>query len=300
MTVFVNGANGFLGSQICIALAKANINVVAIIRRNSSQFRFSDFCLYPTISICLWEDKEEWQNRFANSSSLVFIHSAWVGIDGKNRTGGSQFTENYFLLQSVLDFCKKNNVNHFIGVGSLTEHGNQSVPLAEDSAIAPVSSYARAKVAACWYTADWCASNSITWSWARVGPIYGNNDNPNWLIPYILEQAYTNNDILLSPGEQVWDYLHVADAATAFVNIAINAAAGIFNFGSGAAATIRNIAETIHRVTGSTSLLKFGHYPYSQNQMMRLEADNSKLLSTGWKPLINLEEGIRLMLPQSI
>ena len=99
----------------------------------------------------------------------------------------------------------------------------------------------------------------------------------------------------LTPGEQCWDYLYVEDAAEALYQLALNPGAeGLFILGSGEAPSVRTIAECIRDMINPKSPLGFGEVPYRSDQVMRLQADISRLRrEIDWQPRTSLETGLR-------
>jgi nucleoside-diphosphate-sugar epimerase len=98
----------------------------------------------------------------------------------------------------------------------------------------------------------------------------------------------------LTAGEQLWDYLHVSDAARAFVAVAQHRAEGVFNLGSGEAPSLRSTIEHIRDLVSPGAALGFGQVPYRNDQVMRLQAVNSKLRQcTDWQPMVSLNDGLQ-------
>jgi nucleoside-diphosphate-sugar epimerase len=99
----------------------------------------------------------------------------------------------------------------------------------------------------------------------------------------------------LTEGAQTWDYLYVDDAVEAIYRVCVTpGAVGVFNLASGSPHSVREIAETIRDMIDLRLPLGFGELPYAPDQIMRLEADISKLVScTGWKPKTDLRTGLR-------
>jgi nucleoside-diphosphate-sugar epimerase len=68
---------------------------------------------------------------------------------------------------------------------------------------------------------------------------------------------------------------------------------GVFNVGSGQPATIRSIAERVRDRIDPRLPLGFGEVAYRPDQVMRLEADVTRLReATGWRPRVGLDEGL--------
>jgi nucleoside-diphosphate-sugar epimerase len=98
----------------------------------------------------------------------------------------------------------------------------------------------------------------------------------------------------LTPGEQVRDYLHAADVASALWAIAQGDLAGPVNVASGSPVTNRQVARLLGDLAGRPDLLRFGDLPYRPGDPMFVCADNRRLLeATGWRPNYDLESGLQ-------
>jgi nucleoside-diphosphate-sugar epimerase len=95
-------------------------------------------------------------------------------------------------------------------------------------------------------------------------------------------------------GTQTWDWLHVEDVARAIIAVATTQTAeGVFNLGSGKAVRVRNVIERIRDLVAPQMQLVFGEIPFRPDQVMHMQADNSRLRrATGWAPRISIEEGL--------
>ncbi len=65
-----------------------------------------------------------------------------------------------------------------------------------------------------------------------------------------------------------------------------------YDIGSGNPVPVRDLVELIHKLTGSRSRLSFGALPYRAGEPMLTRADPSALLALGWRPLVQLPEGL--------
>jgi nucleoside-diphosphate-sugar epimerase len=99
----------------------------------------------------------------------------------------------------------------------------------------------------------------------------------------------------LTPGEQIWDYLYVEDAAEAIYLAALMPdAEGVFNLGSGEGWRVREIIEHLRDLIDPSLPLGFGEVPYPPDQMMRLVTSIDRLkAATGWRPRVGLDKGLR-------
>jgi UDP-glucose 4-epimerase len=123
---------------------------------------------------------------------------------------------------------------------------------------------------------------------------YGPGDNERHMLPSVILRLLAGQKPALTRGEQVWDYLHVDDAAAAICCVLEQDVEGVFNLSSGSSTTIRCIVEQIRDLIDSSLSIGFGELPYSHDQVMRLEADITRLVNaTGWRPAVNLQQGLK-------
>ena len=106
----------------------------------------------------------------------------------------------------------------------------------------------------------------------------GPKDNGWWLVPSIIKALKTGEVMPFTKGEQLWDFLHVKDAADAIkALVESSGSSGVFNLGSGHPVKLRDSIEYIAARVNPGIPLAFGALPYREDQVMHLEADISRL-----------------------
>jgi nucleoside-diphosphate-sugar epimerase len=97
-----------------------------------------------------------------------------------------------------------------------------------------------------------------------------------------------------SAGDQVRDFLHVADVGGAFAALVAGDVRGPVNIGSGEGVAVRELVELIAREAGRPDLLDIGALPPRPRDPPALVADVTRLRDeVGFTPSIRLEEGVR-------
>ena len=126
----------------------------------------------------------------------------------------------------------------------------------------------------------------------RPASIYGPNDHPDHFIPSIIKAFKENLEYSVAPG---WhDWLHVEDLISGVIKVAENAdklKGQCVNISSGISVsnyTILNILQDIFLKKGK--IKRVGQM--REYDTDKWEVDNRLLKSLGWKPKINLEEGL--------
>jgi nucleoside-diphosphate-sugar epimerase len=201
-------------------------------------------------------------------------------------------------LQSV-ELAAAAGCSRWIGLGSQAEYGNQDKRLDERAATLPTTLYGKAKLATGTACLALGQTLGISAAWLRVFSTYGSGDAPNWLLQYALREFQAGRSPQLTKCTQLWDYLHVSDAARAISTTAENkAAVGTFNLGSGTARPLRYWVDLLRKSLGSKIEPEYGIIPFRPDQVMLLEADISRITAeTGWKPMMSPEEGIATLFP---
>ena len=133
----------------------------------------------------------------------------------------------------------------------------------------------------------------MNFSLLRLFSVYGPDDGENWLIPYLINKMLSHETVDTTLGEQVWDYLYIDDVSKAFSKININEPLGIVNLSSATEIKIKDLINTIKKLTNSKSTINFRAIEYRKDKVMYMNGNNAKLkYKLNWSPEISLEFGL--------
>jgi dTDP-6-deoxy-L-talose 4-dehydrogenase (NAD+) len=153
-------------------------------------------------------------------------------------------------------------VRRFVGVGTCFEYDlANSVPLAVDAPLKPLTPYAAAKAAAFMTLSQWLPIAGVEFCWCRVFYLSGEGEDSRRLVPYLRAKLAAGEPAELTSGNQVRDHLDVREVAQLIVNHALGDETGPINICSGVPVTVRQLAERIADEYGRRDLLKFGARP---------------------------------------
>ena len=96
---------------------------------------------------------------------------------------------------------------------------------------------------------------------------------------------------LWGTGVALREFLHVDDLAAAACHLAANDATGVYNVGSGTEISIKELAELLASVVGYKGTIRWDSS--RSDGTLRKLLDSTRVRSTGWKPVVPLEEGLR-------
>jgi dTDP-glucose 4,6-dehydratase len=134
---------------------------------------------------------------------------------------------------------------------------------------------------------------------ARIFNTYGPRMRPydGRAIPTFVRQALENKPLtIFGDGSQTRSFCYVDDMISGLDALAGSDEHYPVNLGNPSEFTILELAETVLKVTGSRSEIVFEALPMDDPQIRQPDITRAKEI-LGWTPEIDLEEGLRRMLP---
>lgn len=128
--------------------------------------------------------------------------------------------------------------------------------------------------------------------WHFIIPtIYGVGENPNRLIPYVVNAIMNNEELHFTAGDQTRQYVHVTEVPRLLeMSLEKKLPSGMYNIEGKETLTVRGIVELIHRVFGrEVPKGCFGSVQRSDVGMHYLALDGTKL-----RKVINFEAKIMI------
>ena len=91
----------------------------------------------------------------------------------------------------------------------------------------------------------------------------------------------------------LWDFLYIDDAIEGLVKLVEDdVPEGIYNFGSGYSAPLKEFVEQVKEITNSDSELRYGTIPYPATGIANVNPEVEKLKKCGWKYVTSFQEGV--------
>ncbi|MFG2391577.1 UDP-glucose 4-epimerase GalE [Streptomyces lavendulae] len=198
---------------------------------------------------------------------LHFAASSQVGESVVNP--GKYWDNNVGGTLALLTAMREAGVRRLIFSSTAAAYGEPADgPLTETSATAPTNPYGASKLAVDHMIAGECAAHGLAAVSLRYFNVAGadgefgeRHDPETHLIPLVLQVALGERESIAVFGEDyptpdgtcVRDYIHVADLAEAHLSALRVAAEGehlICNLGNGSGFSVREVIETVRKVTG--------------------------------------------------
>ena len=311
-TVLITGGTGFLGLNLVAALREAGAEVRTLSR--------SSVALFPPP--LAGERKGGGVQHFQGDlrdralvekaiegSSVIFNLAGHSGSISSNTEPFEDLDVNLRGHLTLLEASRHLPQPPTIVFPSsrLVYRPTTQMPVAETALTGPLSLYGVHKLAAEHYHFLYAHLHGLKVAVLRITNPYGysthQSDDRYTIINWFIHLAVTDQLLpIYGEGKQLRDYVHVDDVTRAFLLAGTDprAAGMIFNVGSGAAVSFREMAETVVREAGRG---RIEHRPWP-DEAARVEtgdfvADVTRIGETlGWRPATALGSGLREVIRQ--
>ncbi|MHB8124422.1 MAG: SDR family NAD(P)-dependent oxidoreductase [Desulfitobacteriaceae bacterium] len=303
--VLITGAGGFIGSHLTEALLKEGAKVRAFIRYNSRNGRGNLEDLERTslknVEIIAGDLRDSNVVEKAVSGCEVVFHlGALVGIPYSYKNPREVVETNVLGTFNVLTAAREHQVSRVIHTSTSEVYGSaRYVPIDESHPLQGQSPYSASKIGADKLAESFYAAFNLPVVTIRPFNSFGPRQSARAVIPTMITQALTSDEIKLGNTETLRDFTFVTDTAEGFMAAAEaeKAVGKVINIGSGREISIGQLAQIIvstikHPVPISLDVKRLRP---ERSEVTRLLADNhlaKEILN--WQPRISIEEGIQL------
>ena len=260
MIVLVTGATGFVGRHVVAALVAKGHEVTAMARTTAKARALPWFGQVRFVEGDAYRDFERLLP--ASPRPEVFVHLAWPGLP--NYKDAFHLEENLPAELRMLRHVVSSGVPRIVVAGTCLEYGMKFGPLAASDETRPVTPYGLAKDTLRKALEMLQSATPFTLQWVRLFYMYGPGQNPGSLLSQLdraIDEGRAQFD--MSPGDQLRDYLPIAEVASQFVEVIEHPEIrGVVNCCSGRPVSVRELVERRCAERGSSIRLNRGHYPY--------------------------------------
>ena len=304
MKIYIAGHKGMVGSAIARHLSADPEN--RIIQRTHAEL---DLTNQAAVEDFLEKEKPE----------QIYLSAAKVGgIHANNKYPADFIYQNLMIEANIIHAAYSNNINKLLFLGSsciYPKHANQ--PMQEDALLkgsleSTNEPYAVAKIAGIKLCESYNRQYEMDYRSVMPTNLYGPGDNyhpeNSHVIPALIRRFHEAKEQCQSTvsiwgsGTPYREFLYVDDLASACVHVMnldqkdyqqhTQPMLSHINVGSEEELTIRQLAESIARVTSYKGAIVFDNK--KPDGAPRKLMDSSRLNNLGWRSTIELEEGLLL------
>ena len=290
--VWVAGHSGMLGSAVMRRLQTEACEILTVSHRE--------------VDLCHQADTQAYLDR--TRPDVVIVAAAKVGGILANSTYPADFLyDNLMIASNVIEAARRTGVKKLLYVGSSCIYPKfADQPITEEAlltgALEPTNeAYAIAKIAGIKLCQAYRQQYGCDFIAAMPTNLYGPADNfdlaSSHVVPALMRRFHearlsgVPEVIVWGTGTPRREFLYVDDLADAVCHLlARYSGAEPVNVGTGIDVTIRELAETLARVTGYTGRLGFD--PTKPDGTPRKVLDVSRATALGFVARVTLEEGV--------
>ena len=290
--ILVAGGTGFIGSHLISDLVANDNKVISISMNRQNAKKNTKNTKYIFHDLTKPFDKEI-INALSEIEYIIncsgYIDHRDFFNDGKN-IFTAHFNSLYLLTKIGIDL----KVKALVQIGTSDEYGKNSSPLNESIRESPLSPYALGKLASTHYLQQCFRNNLLNTVILRPFLVFGERQNKNRFLPYLIENCMKNNKFDVSPGQQIRDYLYVKEFNRALIKAleTPKAYGEIINIASGIPLSIKDVILSVKNIIGKGKP-NFGGKDYRNGESMELYADIEKAKRIlDWKPEVDFKKGL--------
>lgn len=275
----MTGSTGFIGQHVIPVFLEEGHEIIATSRSREKAKTFDWYSRVSFIEQDLYKEIEKPYHYFLQPDML--LHLAWKGLPNYREL--FHFEENLFCDYHLIKKMVAEGLQHVLVTGTCLEYGIQNGCLYEEMETKPENPYALAKDTLRKMLFELQKKSPFVLQWVRLFYVFGKGQNLNSLIAQ-LDKAIDNRDEIfnMSFGDQLRDYLPVADVAKYIVAIARQKQiTGIINCCSAKPISVRTLVENRIREVNAKISLNIGYYPYPDYEPMAFWGSDAKLRKIG-------------------
>lgn len=299
--ILLTGGGGFIGTHLCRALADAN-RLVVYDNQHRDAIHLTDLPRHPHLSFVKGDVLDPKGVRKAIKGCDLVIHLAAIaGIDTVIKRPTVTMGVNMTGTQNVLEAAVKEKVERFIDFstsevyGSFVYKADEAAPTTHGRVGVLRWIYAVSKLAAEHMTHCYHQEYGLPAVTVRPFNVYGSYQVGEGAIQKFTLAALRNEPLLIhGDGAQIRAWCYIDDFVRGVLACLEKpkAVGEVFNLGNHAAAvTIRDLAETIIRVSGSSSRLVF-RPALAADVELRIPSTEKARRLLGFVPRVSLAEGL--------
>jgi dTDP-glucose 4,6-dehydratase len=295
--VVITGAAGFIGSHLAETLLDRDYSVIGIDNlltgdtANISHLHNRDFefIKHDVTNYIYIDGPVDFVLHWASPASPIDylelpIPTLKVGALGTHKALGLAKAKNArFVIASTSEVY-----------GDPLEHPQKETYWGNVNPVGPRGVYDEAKRFAEAMTMAYHRYHGLDTKIVRIFNTYGPRMrlNDGRAVPAFMSQALRNEDVtIFGDGSQTRSFTYVTDLVDGIIRLMLSSENDPVNIGNPVEMTIKQIAETIIRMTGSTSQIVYRPLPTDDPKQRRPDITRARTL-LGWEPKVQLEEGL--------
>lgn len=301
MNILITGGAGFVPSSTADKLLENPDNRVVLVDNFLTGLRqnipIHENCLFYECDVNNYDQIENVFDK--HQFDYVFHYAAVVGVK-RTLENPIMVLDDIQGIKNILELSKDQGVKRVFYSSSSEVYG-EPVHLPQNEETTPLNSrlpYAVVKNVGESYFRSYQQEYGLDYTIFRFFNTYGPKQSPDFVMSKFIQSALKNEDITVyGDGLQTRTFCYIDDNVDACLSTMFEAkyANGVYNIGNDKIVTIKELAQMIIELTGSSS--RIVHLPpLPEGDMTRRQPDISKMKELLGRDLILMRDGIKKVL----
>jgi len=303
--LLITGAGGFIGSHLVERLVGLGAKTRAFVRYNSR----NDWGLLELLSVDKLKEIEiipgdlrdsQAVRDAARDADMIFHLGSLIAIPYSYIHPREAIETNIMGTLNILMAAQENGIEKLIHTSTSEVYGTaQYVPIDEKHPLQGQSPYSASKTGADMIAESFYRSFDVPVATIRPFNTYGPRQSARAVIPTIISQALTGEQMCLGSLHPTRDYTYIDDVVDAFIKVAESpkSIGKVINIGSNFEISIGDIAKKILSIMGKDNVAIVTderRIRPEKSEVERLWCDNTLAKNVlGWVPGTSLDTGLR-------
>jgi UDP-glucose 4-epimerase len=302
MNVLVTGGAGFIGSHLVERLVQDKHSVTVLdnlLRGNKIPKQAQEQIIFIEGDV----RDTKLVNETMKDMDVVYHFAAVLGVDVVADFPIETMDVEIIGTRNVIEAMHAHGVKQLFYASTSGIYSHSAIvktALSEEVLVDPRTSYAMAKRYNEIYLASHFEEKGVNTIALRFFNVYGERQDNRMVIPRFLEQAEANLPLtVFGNGKQTRDFTYIDDVIESCIRLQETQGFHIVNIANEQEWTIRELAETIIKNTGSSSEITYVDAPkkrYDYEVERRIGSSEKLYNLIGFKPKTSLTEGINTIL----
>ena len=285
--VVVTGGSGFIGSAITRALVDAGATVTV-----------ADLLPFPydldvRSAVGDLTEPGNVDKAVEPGTDAIFHLAAFTSVLKSIESPALVYRTNVDMTAALMERAREVGAQNFLFASTnavVGDIGGETIK--PDLPLRPLTPYGATKAAAEMLLSAYSASYGMKTSVLRLTNVYGPGmARKDSIVPRLMRAALSGETVqIYGDGNQVRDYVHVADVVQGFLKAGEAGLVGPAILGSGRSVSVNDIFEAARTVTGAE--LPADYVPAKAGEMPAVVVDISGSEEFGYKPTLSLEQGL--------
>ena len=288
--VLLTGASGFIGRHAIPFLIEKGYEVHAVYKDRNHGLKEENNLYWHKCNLL---NSLEQEQLLAEVKPSHLLHLAWYAIPGKYWMSLENLKWVKASSEFIVNFVKQGGIRAVVAGTSAEYDWSTGYCSEKVTLLKPSSIYGTCKNNLHDTIQQISTKTGLSYAWGRVFYLYGPYEYPDRLVASVICSLIKDKNVTCHHGNLIRDFLHVQDAASAFVSILDSNVMGPVNIASGISVALMDVVNTIADKLNKRALVRFEVSPSTINEPGMLVADTKRLNSeVDWVPGYEIERGL--------